>query len=73
MANDIKLAVSGNLIKNGTIVFSCGMTGYPSGTIVNNSFVKNTPTINTIQSKYDLRFDDPSYYYGIGSGLLIGG
>ena len=66
MAIDIGLSISGNPIKNGTMVVTCGAAGFPpSGTtIVYNKYVLNTPTISDIESKYDLKFDDPSYYYG---------
>lgn len=75
MANDINKAISANEIKNGSMVVSCGRTGFPNspGSIVYNKYVKNTPTITDIQSKFDNRFDDPSYYYGIGNNTLVGG
>lgn len=61
MAIDIVLAISGQPIKNGTSIVSCSRTGEYS-TI--NTYVNNKPTIDTIDNKYDTRFDDPSYYYG---------
>lgn len=64
MANDITKAISANDIKNGTTLVSCTFTGEYS---VLDTYVKNTPTLATIESKYDNRFDDPSYYYGGGS------
>lgn len=64
MAIDIQKAVSGQAIKNGTLLVSCTNTGEFS-TI--NTYVKNTPVIGDIQSKFDNRFDDPSYYYGSGN------
>lgn len=70
MANDIQLAVSGLPIKNGTLVVSTTFTGEYS-TI--DRYVKNTPALASIQAKYDNRFDDPSYYYGIGDATLVGG
>lgn len=63
MANDIQAAVSGNPVKNGTTVVTTTFTGEYSTL---NTYVKNTPTITNIQSKYTDRFDDPSYYYGNG-------
>ncbi len=63
MANDIAKANSGNDIKNGTIVVSTKITG-PTTKDILNTYVKNTPAINTIEAKYDKRFDDPSYYHG---------
>lgn len=64
MAIDIQNAVSGVVIKNGTLLVSCTRTGEYS-TI--NTYIKNTPTLTDIQSKFDNRFDDPSYYYGSGN------
>jgi len=61
MATDVYAAVSGNPVKNGTTVVSTTMKGEYS-TI--ETYVKNTPTISGIESKWDNRFDDPSYYYG---------
>jgi hypothetical protein len=61
MANDIQAAVSGESVKNGTALVSCTRTGEYS-TI--ETYVKNSPTIADIESKYDARFDDPRYYSG---------
>lgn len=69
MANDITVAISGNDIKNGTLIVSTTMTGEYS---LSNVYVNNNPTIAEIESKYDDRFDDPSYYYGIGNSGVIG-
>lgn len=69
MANDINKAISANPIKNGTALVSCTKTGEYS--VLDNA-VKNSPTISDIQAKYDARFDDPSYYYGIGTSNVIG-
>ena len=63
MATDINKAISGNPIKNGSIVTNTLFTGYSK---TYNYYVKNTPTITDIQEKYTDRFDDPSYYYGNG-------
>jgi hypothetical protein len=64
MANDIYLAFIGRPIKNGTAVVSTLATGQYS---VLDTSVSNTPAIADIQDKYDVRFDDPSYYYGGGA------
>lgn len=64
MANDITKAVSANPLKNGTLLVYCSRTGEYS---FSDTYVKNTPTITDIQSKYDDRFDNPSYYYGGGN------
>lgn len=71
MANDINKAISANPIKNGTAVVSCKVTGPTSKDLLNSS-VKNTPTIGEIEAKYDNRFDDPAYYYGLGNDNVIG-
>lgn len=63
MANDIAKANSSNNIKNGTLVITSKVTG-PTSKDFLNTYVKNTPSIDTIQAKYTNRFDDPSYYYG---------
>lgn len=72
MANDITKAISANSIKNGTAIVGCKTTGFTSNDLLNSS-VKNTPTISDIQAKYDNRFDDPAYYYGIGNETILGG
>lgn len=61
MASDIQAAISGVAVKNGTAIVSTTFTGQYSSI---NTYVKNSPTISNIESKYDERFDDPSYYYG---------
>ena len=61
MATDVAKGISANDIKNGTLVVSCTFTGEYG---VYNRYVKNTPALSAIDSKYDNRFDDPSYYYG---------
>lgn len=71
MANDINKAIVSNNIKNGTMVVSCKITGLSNKDIY-NAYVKNTPTINDIENKYDNRFDDPAYYYGLGNDGVIG-
>lgn len=64
MANDIMKSILANDIKNGTAIVSATRTGEYSAL---NTYVKNTPTITDIEAKYDVRFDDPSYYYGGGN------
>jgi len=66
MANDIQAAVSGVVVKNGTVVVSTTVTGEYSTL---DTYVKNSPTISDIENKYDNRFDDITYYT-IGSGNL---
>lgn len=59
MAIDIELCNASNPIKNGTIVGTCSFTGNYN-TI--STYSKNTPVISNIESKYDERFDDITYY-----------
>lgn len=66
MANDIALAKSAVSIKNGTAVVTCFSTGKFSKL---NTSVKNTPNINSIESKYDARFDDVTYACLGGFGI----
>lgn len=70
MALDIIKSKSANPIKNGTLVVSCSRTGNYS---LSNLYVSNIPAITDIESKYDERFDDPAYYYGIGNSTVVGG
>ncbi len=63
MANDIAKSKSGESIKNGTVVVTVKTTG-PTEKDFLNTYVSNIPVITDIESKYDLKFDDPSYYYG---------
>lgn len=72
MANDINKAITGNPIKNGTVVISCQKTGLTVKDVY-DKYVQNYPLITDIENKYDTRFDDPSYYYGLGNDLVVGG
>jgi hypothetical protein len=63
MANDIAKIKSAEAIKNGTITVSIKKTGSTEKDFL-NTYVSNLPIISDIESKYDLKFDDPSYYYG---------
>jgi hypothetical protein len=63
MANDIQKAIGGNPIKNGTLVNHCTTTGKYS---VNNNYAVNLPELLSIETKYENRFNHPSYYYGGG-------
>ena len=63
MANDVQLSISSKSIHNGSIVLTCSKTGKYS---LNLSSSSNRPNIGSVSSKYDNRFDDPSYYYGGG-------
>lgn len=72
MANDITKAISENNIKNGTIIVGCPVTGNTTG-LKNDVSVYTKPNIADIEAKYDDRFDDPSYYYGVGDSTIVGG
>jgi hypothetical protein len=54
-------ATSGTTIKNGTLVLKTpgkdGITFQKQ-----NSYVRNTPTLNSINAKFDGKFDDALYY-----------
>ena len=70
MANDINKAISANQIKNGTTVVTTTVTGEYS-TI--DTYVKNTPTISDIESKYDNRFYNGIFVELVGNQTVIGG
>lgn len=59
MANDIAKAISANDIKNGSVVTNTLFTGQYK---TYNYYVKNTPTMNSIENKYDDKLDDIVYY-----------
>jgi hypothetical protein len=67
---DIAKSISSNPIKNGTLVTSTTFTGKYS---VNNNYVNNTPTINTITSKYGYRFYNGIFVELVGNQTVIGG
>jgi hypothetical protein len=70
MANDINKAISANQIKNGTTVVTTTVTGEYS-TI--DTYVKNTPTISDIETKYDNRFYNGIFVQLVGDQTVIGG
>jgi hypothetical protein len=70
MANDINKAISANQIKNGTTVVTTTVTGEYS-TI--DTYVKNTPTISDIESKYDNRFYNGIFVELVGNQTVVGG
>lgn len=70
MANDINKAISANQIKNGTTVVTTTVTGEYS-TI--DTYVKNTPTINNIEAKYDNRFYNGIFVQLVNNQTVIGG
>lgn len=72
MANDITVAISGIAINDKRAVCSTLPTGETAKLLVRPNYPVNL-TIENIQDKYDDRFDDPSYYYGVGNSTVIGG
>jgi len=70
MANDINKAINANQIKNGTTVVTTTVTGEYS-TI--DTYVKNTPTINNIEAKYDNRFYNGIFVELVGNQTVVGG
>lgn len=72
MSTDIIKSKNSNQIKHGTLVLQSKPTGsLPSD--LNNTYVVNTPYLVDIESKYNTRFDNPSYYHGGGIGGVDGG
>ena len=69
MSNDIGLAKNDQPIKHGTLVIAT--SAFTNSFQYQNTTVYNKPVINDIENKYDERFDDPSYYYGIGNSYNI--
>jgi hypothetical protein len=67
---DITKSISSNNIKNGSAITTTLRTG--SNTVYNN-FVKNTPTLETIQSKYGDRFYNGIFVQLVGDQTVIGG
>lgn len=67
MANDISKSINSNEIKNGSVISVYSKNRF----YAQNDYVKNDPTIETIQNKYDSRFDDVGYYT-IGNNNLLG-
>lgn len=67
MAIDIIAINPAKPINNNYAMCSVLPTGFYSKLLVRENFPKDL-TIGNIESKFDNRFDDPSYYYGGGSG-----
>lgn len=64
MATDIITSMVGQPINNRCAI----MTSFPTGKYTKVLLKPETDlTISDIESKYDDRFDDPSYYYGGGA------
>lgn len=71
MANNIITVDVTKQINNKYAVCSALPTGAYSKRLIRANYPKNL-TIENIEDKYDNRFDDPSYYYGIGNSNVIG-
>lgn len=71
MANDIIAIDPIKPINNKYAICSALPTGFYSKRLIRANLPKSL-TIANIESKFDHRFDDPSYYYG-GSGDVNGG
>lgn len=67
MANDISKSISGNELKNGSVVTIYSKNRF----YAQNDYVKNVPSLDSIENKYDNRFDEVSYYT-IGNNNLLG-
>lgn len=67
---DITKAINANPIKNGTAIVSTTFTGEYS---TNDTYVKNTPTITDIASKYGNKFYNGFFVELTGGQTVIGG
>lgn len=70
MAIDIISINPSNRINDKYAVCSVLPTGFYSKLLVRSNYPKDL-TIESIESKFDNRFDDPSYYYGGGTGGIV--
>ena len=61
--NDIQAINNNQSINNKNAVCSTTVTGYSQKLLVRPNYPLDL-TIESIQNKFDDRFDDPSYYYG---------
>ena len=62
---DVTVAITGNPIKNGTLIDTTSKTGHYS---YSNTYVNNTPTSGIIASKYGNKFYNGIFVNVIGSG-----
>lgn len=62
---DIRKSISGNEIKNGTLVTTTSVTGRY---VKNDTYVSNVPSLATIQAKYGYRFYNGIFVDGINGG-----
>ncbi len=71
MANDIMIIDSSKPVNVEYAVCSTLPTGYTTK-LLKFGYYSNNLTIENIENKYETRFDDPSYYYGIGNSTVLG-
>lgn len=67
---DIANAKNDQPIKNGTMLTSTTFTGFYN---TRDTYVKNKPTLSTIQSKYGYRFYNGIFVQLVGDQTVIGG
>jgi hypothetical protein len=70
MTNDIQKAISANPVKNGTILVGKSWTGDNS---TRDTYVTNTPTMATIEAKYDNRFYNGIFVQLVDNQTVVGG
>lgn len=71
MANDITIIDATKPINVEYSVCSALPTGFRTKLLKFGYYNQNL-TIENIQDKYDERFDDPAYYFGIGNDTVVG-
>ena len=62
---DIQKAISGNEIKNGTLITTTSVTGRY---VKDDTYVSNVPALGTIFNKYGYRFYNGIFVDGIDGG-----
>jgi hypothetical protein len=69
MASDISKCISSNSVRHGSsLVLAPDKTALTNNIITDHSLTN--PSVSSIETRYDARFDDPTYYGG--GGLLLG-
>lgn len=61
--NDIQAIQSNKGINNKNAICSTTVTGYSYKLVIRPNYPLDL-TIESVQNKFDTRFDDPSYYFG---------
>lgn len=67
---DITSAIAENPVKNGTVIASATFSGSYA---LNNNYVKNTPVISDIATKYGYRFYNGIFVELVGNQTVVGG